>query len=73
MASTSAKSTLSQKRKTPKIVFECDASFRREVDIALAQKQMSIKEAGRIAFSRFLKIQASPSESQEASEATHAA
>jgi hypothetical protein len=58
VASTSShKPTLAQKRKLPKIVFECEPEFRRQVDIALAEKQMSIREAGRIAFSRYLKIQ----------------
>jgi hypothetical protein len=39
-----------------RIAFEVDSRFKQAVSIALAEHRISLKEAGRIAFARYLKI-----------------
>ena len=49
--------TLPQIEKQAVISFRCDADFKKAVDRALIDKEMSLQEAGTEAFARFLKLE----------------
>jgi hypothetical protein len=50
------KSTLTQKQKFARVGFQCESEFKMRIDVALAQRQLTFKDAATEALAKFLKI-----------------